>query len=417
MATVALLEFYTSRDYTLIFLVKQGFESPRIFQALRGEGRPLTREYLMECVERLLVDFHGLPADWDSGPRTERFRHLLTLPPAVNSAKRCQEVKRNTLMNPRFAYELTYWEQLADALFPPALKDELADCDLLCLIPHGPLHALPFSALRWSHDKYLVERFGLCSVPSAAILRHCQAKNRVRSSGGNHRPSQCLIAAVAAKDEVVDDFERDGELLASLLLERDPPGRVSLRVGAEPSSGRMPATKEHILRECQRYDIIHFACHGIFSIDGISRDPLDSALLLSDGATCLSLAEVRTLDVLQRAPFLLTAREIFSLKLTADLITLRACSSGRGELHTGDEMIGLTRAFLYAGAPSLIVSLWNVNKTSSRILLDEFYRRWLGECATPKWKALQQAQIAVMNNPDYRHPYHWAPFILMGDWC
>ena len=96
-------------------------------------------------------------------------------------------------------------------------------------------------------------------------------------------------------------------------------------------------------------------------------------------------------------------------------MTLRACSSGRAEVGSGDELLGLTRAFLYAGTPSLLVSLWNVHKKSSQLLLDDFYRRSDDE-ATPKWRALQLAQQQLLSEPDHDHPYHWAPFVLVGDW-
>jgi CHAT domain-containing protein len=123
----------------------------------------------------------------------------------------------------------------------------------------------------------------------------------------------------------------------------------------------------------------------------------------------------------ERGHFFLTAREIFDLRLNnTDIVTLRACSSGRSLVTAGDELIGLSRAFLYAGTPSLIVTLWNVYIQSSYKLLKEFYRLWLDKSnPMPKWKALQLAQIALLKDPDtekFHHPYHWAPIILIGDW-
>jgi CHAT domain-containing protein len=159
--------------------------------------------------------------------------------------------------------------------------------------------------------------------------------------------------------------------------------------------------------------VVHLACHGLFATDQNWANPLKSGLLLGDGYQ----------ERVQRnEPIpddcLLTAQELFGLNLNADLVTLRACSSGRTHVQAGDELVGLSRAFLYGGTPSLLVSLWNVNTKSSYSLLEAFYQKWLQGAGMPKWKALQQAQHALLYHEDerYHHPYHWAPFVLIGDW-
>jgi len=350
----------------------------------------------------------------------EHYKQILSLPPAVHAAKRTKEVNQINLKKPAFSYDLTYWERLSEALLPAELKAQIADCDLLCFVPHGPLHLLPFAALRWSAQEYLIERFGICTVNTASVLRYCQSKNRQRAAGPTYRPSSCLVAAVAAQeDQDPQEFEADGDDLALLFQEPDANDKITSLIGASLTDGGQPASKELIQRAIGDHDVIHLACHGVFGVEGNSRDPLDSGLLVSDGGSSPSLAKLREMSAAERSSHLLTAREVFSLKLTADLVTLRACSSGRAAIQSGDELVGLTRAFLFAGAPSLIVSLWNVNKRSSRQLLNDFYRRWLDRRhPLPKWQALQQAQISMLKDKDseYRHPYHWAPFILVGDW-
>lgn len=102
-------------------------------------------------------------------------------------------------------------------------------------------------------------------------------------------------------------------------------------------------------------------------------------MLVSNGSAAPPLTGFSRLSPAERSAFLLSTREIFGLQLTADLVTLGASSSGRAVIQSGDELVGLTRAFLYAGAPSLIVSLWNVNKRSSQRLLTWFYRLWLAQ--------------------------------------
>jgi CHAT domain-containing protein len=96
-----------------------------------------------------------------------------------------------------------------------------------------------------------------------------------------------------------------------------------------------------------------------------------------------------------------------------ELVTLSACQTGINETKPGDELIGLTRALIYAGTSSVIVSLWSVYDPSTRELMVEFYKQ-LKE-GKDKATALQQAQIKIMSKGEYSHPYYWAPFIL-GDW-
>ncbi len=418
MVRVAMIEYFTTSSNTLIFFVRKGMAEPTVVEAREDAlHQPFTREYMLHCAERLIVDFHGLPRDWDSESRFERYKRLLSLPPAVNAGKRKKEILQINLRNPKFAYELTYWENLSNVLLPAELRTEIADCDLLCFVPQGPLHSLPFAALRWSEQEYLIERFGICHAPSASVLRYCQSKNPRRVTGLNHQPTSCLIVAVAADKEDPQDFEADGERLADLFREQNASARVTYLVGTSKTGSTHPASKVLLQGAAAGQDIIHLACHGLFGVERNSRDPLDSGLLVSDGVAALSLDDVSSLSPAEISSHFLTAREVFDLELTADLVTLRACSSGRAEIETGDELIGLTRAFLYAGASSLIVSLWNVNKRSSQLLLNDFYRLWLDkQHPLPKWQALQQAQKNLLQNPEYQHPYHWAPFILVGDW-
>jgi CHAT domain-containing protein len=102
--------------------------------------------------------------------------------------------------------------------------------------------------------------------------------------------------------------------------------------------------------------------------------------------------------------------DVFDLELDAELVTLSACNTGLNELSSGDELSGLMRGFLYAGAPSLMVSLWAVNDRSTSELMQSFYRHMAD--GTPKRTALRLAQLEMLER--YGHPYYWAPFILMG---
>lgn len=417
----AILEYHTGATGTLVFLVRRGADAPSVFEArMDAPDRALTQDDLERCARRLIVDFHGLPQGWDSRQDADEYRDVLRLPPAVNAAKRSKDVNEINLAKPAFSYRMDYWDQLSDALFPPALRRELEHVDLLCLIPHGPLHGLPFAALRWSKDEYLIDRFGLCIAPSATVLRYCQIRQTRAGdrTTGLAPPSTALIAAVAAADDQdPSQFEEDGRALAEVFRTSGRRTSVEALVGAGGSDGVEPASRSRVMADVAGRDVVHIACHGIFGIDGKTGDPMDSGLVVSDGTTIPKLVDIAGMSPVDRARFFISATDVLGLDLDASLVSLRACSSGRALVRPGDELVGLTRAFLYAGAASMLVSLWNVNIRSSKALLDRFYEAWIGgEEGTPKWQALRTAQTEVRAMPGYEHPYHWAPFVLAGDW-
>jgi CHAT domain-containing protein len=122
----------------------------------------------------------------------------------------------------------------------------------------------------------------------------------------------------------------------------------------------------------------------------------------------------------ERRQFLLSLPDLLDRSITARLVTLRACSSGLAhQRNAGDEFDGLSRALLYAGARAVLVSLWNVDQQSSRQLLARFYEHWSTGAHPPSAAAaLQRAQNDLIgtSDPVLAHPYHWAPFALVGDW-
>jgi CHAT domain-containing protein len=155
--------------------------------------------------------------------------------------------------------------------------------------------------------------------------------------------------------------------------------------GAEVLSDGRATT--HALRSASSgCDVLHLACHGLFRSD----NPMFSSLKLHDGW--------------------LTAADVMQLDLAGALVTLSACESGRNEVLGGDELVGLTRAFLGVGASTLVVSLWVVQDETTASLMEKYYER-LRDGAGPA-EALRAAQLAIKD--ERPHPYYWAPFVLMG---
>ena len=107
--------------------------------------------------------------------------------------------------------------------------------------------------------------------------------------------------------------------------------------------------------------------------------------------------------------------EIFNLRLNPSLVMLSACETGLGKEKRGEGVIGLTRAFMYAGAPTVGVSLWSVADKSTAELMTNFYQRFLGSGASAS-SAMREAQLSMISAKKYSAPFYWAPFVLVGEW-
>ncbi|MBU7044799.1 MAG: CHAT domain-containing protein [Theionarchaea archaeon] len=238
------------------------------------------------------------------------------------------------------------------------ISEYVNEGDLIYFVPYGPLHYFPLHALKVDGEP-MIQRHPVAYLPHASLMQFFRNK-------GNSPQESCAAFGVS--------FEKEAEVVAALF-----DAKAYLR---------SLAAKENVLN-CKK-DIIHLACHGIFD----EKDPLSSYILLHEG--------------------IITAREIFDARLATNLVTLSGCETGRSRRGPGDELIGLTRAFLYAGVSSVLVSLWPVYGRSTQKLMTEFYT-WLRNGAD-KATALQKAQVTLMETKRFSRPYFWAPFILIGNW-
>jgi tetratricopeptide (TPR) repeat protein len=233
----------------------------------------------------------------------------------------------------------------------------------LVIVPHGLLHRVPFHAL-FDGGSYLLERFEVSYAPSARVYSLCQGRiPRGFDKALVLGVADPSIPAVAEETQAVVQHLPAAELL------RDQQATVeALRLKA-PGCG-----------------VLHLACHGMFRVD----NPMFSSLKVGDGW--------------------LTASDVIQLDLAGALVTLSACESGRNEVYAGDELMGLTRAFLGAGATTLVASLWLVQDETTAKLMENWYEH-LSE-GVGRATALRNAQLALKDN--YPHPYYWAPFVLIG---
>ena len=139
---------------------------------------------------------------------------------------------------------------------------------------------------------------------------------------------------------------------------------------------------------------MHLATHG----EANEAEPARSGLWLAWEGT---------------GPGFLSVGDILGRRLSADLVTLSACETGLGRLERGEGVLGLARAYLAAGARSVVVSLWKVNDRSTALLMERFYRPLLTR-GMPRESALARAKRALLADPQTRSPFHWAPFVLIG---
>ncbi|HEV2764718.1 MAG TPA: CHAT domain-containing protein, partial [Pyrinomonadaceae bacterium] len=152
----------------------------------------------------------------------------------------------------------------------------------------------------------------------------------------------------------------------------------------------------------KQFRVVHFATHGLLN----EKHPELSGIVLS-------MVNERG----QPEDGFLSLRDIYQLDLPVELVVLSACRTGLGKQVQGEGLVGLTRGFMYAGAPRVVVSLWRVDDAATAELMGRFYRHLLGKNRPPAATALRRAKIEMMEaHADWRAPYFWAGLVLQGDW-
>jgi len=260
--------------------------------------------------------------------------------------------------------------ELYDHLIRPLAK-EVDGADALSIVPHGVLHYLPFDALYDGRD-YLIDSKAIRMLPSASVLKFLQKKTGPQNA-------ILVLGNPDLQDSNLDLAGAQREAIAIARIQNN--SRLMLRE---------KATETVVKADAGAYRYLHFASHGVFD----DETPLESRLLLAKDAVNDGN---------------LTVSELYNLRLDADLVTLSACETALGRVANGDDVVGFTRGFLYAGANSIVSSLWKVDDEATYRLMLNFYRN-LG--SMDKRQALTQAQLTVRRQ--YRHPYYWAAFQLTG---
>ncbi|MFL6417153.1 MAG: CHAT domain-containing protein [Bryobacteraceae bacterium] len=297
-------------------------------------------------------------------------------------------------------------QKLYDLLLKPA-EPQLAGSQRILILPDGPLHTLPFAALR-RESQYLIEWKPLHVALSATVYAELKKTRhlfepgalQLAAFGAPHYPKKDSQAVTRGDPELRSTLLERGFEFSPLPYSREEVHSITaLFPGRSQEFLDSEATEERVKSISKQVRYVHFATHGILD----ERLPLNSALVL----TIPDAVEGRDNGLLQ-------AWEIFDqVRMDANLVVLSGCRTGLGEELSGEGLVGLTRAFQYAGAHSVLASLWSVDDRRTAQLMKCFYQHL--ESGASKDQALRAAQLEFLRT-HAASPFYWAGFSLIGDW-
>ncbi|WP_233888767.1 CHAT domain-containing protein [Paraburkholderia flagellata] len=365
-----------SRARALLDVVRNRLAARVDPQQLNGRVLSLDEVRAALRPNEAIVEFQSLPKEMIVWVVRSDGLKGVTLPVAQKDMALAVKDFRNAIINGR-PQALTYGARLGTLLIDPlGLRPE----ERLIIVPNGALHYMPFQALR-TGQQYLIQQHPIALAPSASVaIQLVHRQQRVASdlvAFGNPRiaPEFDLPGAEAEVRGIAPLFTKKETLLKSAVTrtafdDKAPTGRV-----------------------------VHVATHA----EADTIDPLHSRILLAPASQPAD------------GPDSLLAEDIYNLKFNeVALVTLSACETALGRIERGDEIMGFTRAFFYAGASALIVSMWPVADESTELTMHTFYASLTG--GDEAIDAMRKAQLAVLANSKFSHPFYWAPFDLMGGW-
>lgn len=262
--------------------------------------------------------------------------------------------------------------ELYDRVFAP-LQPFVKHKNLM-IVSHDVLHYLPFAVLKNSQGTgFLIEDYAIAYTPSASILKYILNKRNLE---------QNRILAMGNPDHSLPNAGTEVQTISQIF-------------NYQPFIGKQ-ATESQLYKQARNIDILHLAAHGVYD----PYNPLYTRIELSaDGGNDGNLE----------------VHEIYDMNLSStNLVVLSACNTALGQQSKGDEIVGLTRAFLYAGSPAVVTTLWSISDDASGQLMVSFYRHLRQGMGNSE--ALRAAQLEILRQPQWASPYYWAAFTLTGDY-
>jgi tetratricopeptide (TPR) repeat protein len=367
---IAVLEFFTAERETMAFIVREGDADPTLIRL--GASAQLQG----------MTDLLSLRSQ-RSAPRS-RLSRVRDMAPSRRAPVRSAPFER--LGAP--------W---LDGVMP-----HLDGVELLYVIPHGWLHNLPLHALE-CQGKPLIEHFPIVYAPSVSVARRATASPLNAAIIGRTMVHGSLVMGNPTGDLPYADQE--ARVVAELVGIPQRIGSQKLFMGEEATVGRF-------LFELPGNTHVHLAAHAYFARDERHASPnsdLNAGVVMAGGEV-------------------LRAGQVQREEIDVRLLVISACESGVQETISGNELMGLARGFLCAGAASLLLALWSVNDRSTASFMRYFYGHLLSERAEYGYsnsgrsqsmsvaEALQKAMLDLRRHEEWADPYYWAPFVLIGDW-
>lgn len=309
--------------------------------------------------------------------------------PLKNTYEKYISGLRNSIKFENKELFITTSQSLYQQLIPSLPKK----CQHIIVIPDGKMAAIPFETLISSRPKadtseyatfdFLIKKYSVSYTFASSLFK--KALNQTDSK------SILLFAPV--------DFSASSELssLPGTLIEVDSIHRLFYALGKSKLITHSSATTEVLTNDSiSNYSIIHLATHGL-----VDEEQPELSCIYTYGTT----------EENDR----IYSGNIYNLHLNANLVTLSACQTGLGKIAKGEGLIGLSRAFIYAGANTINVSLWKVSDLSTQVYMNTFYNAYLsGQCKTFA-ESSREAKLKLLHSTLFKNPYYWSAFILIGE--
>jgi CHAT domain-containing protein/Tfp pilus assembly protein PilF len=303
--------------------------------------------------------------------------------------------------------------RLFKELLSPAIADLPGSVEHLIIVPDGILYRLPFETLIIENEsmgikRYLIENYSVSYAPSATALSVLLDRPKpgnypkdLLAIGSPKYPTSMSVTSVpnSPSEILQQSFMESGIFISPLPYSREEVKEIAALFGSDKRNIYLGnAARERILKNVDPgcYRIIHIACHAVSDDTDSYRSAIVFSLTGADGEDGF-----------------LQLWEMYELQLKSDLVVLSACQTGKGQIITNEGMLGLPRVFFYAGAFTVVSSLWNVEDKATAQFMKSFYRSLLG--GQSKAQALRLAKIEFIKSK-YSHPFYWSAFVLTGDY-
>ena len=297
----------------------------------------------------------------------------------INQLKKKVVLFDKALLKPNFRKSMLVIKKIGLSLYQNLIKtiENKITYKQLYIVPHRFLHMLPFEAL-YNGKGFLVQQFNISYLPSISLLEFLSPTNKKLNSIialGNPLNTKLkgLDFLKGAEDEVI---------------------KISDLFSIKKIYTGLHASETNLRYEAMNYDIMHIACHGIFD----NKIPMNSRLILSSD---------------KKNDGIISSTDLYGIKIKSNLVVLSACETAKTFINNGDELIGLIRGFFFAGASSLVASLWKVNDKATYQLMSNFYSCLINSDMKIS-QALQQSKINMLSHKFYQHPFYWAAFNIYG---